>query len=303
MKIVDLDIIKENLKRINRDIYAVVKNDCYGLGMKKICKLLIDLGVNKFCVNTLEEGIILRELNDKIYILLLSDFDIYRIKEYKKYNITVTLSFIEKKKYLNDLNYEIKLNMGLNRYGLNLKDYYIDNKIYYTHLPNKYDLNNLNNYKIDHFITTKRLDKKSNVVRVGMALYKDSLMIYERIRNIWFVKKGSSVGYNYESLEDSYYGVINIGYYMGLSALNIGRNVYIKNKYYKIVDISMNHSFIKIDKDIKINDKVELLGKNVTIEYISNYLKISDYEVFTMIKGDIIYKKSGKFIPPKISFY
>lgn len=292
MKIVHLDIIENNIKKY-KEFYAVVKNNCYGLGIE-VVKLLIKNGIKKFCVNTLEEALKLRRLNKKIYILLLSDFDVDKIKIYKKNKITLTLSSIEKRKYLKNINYEIKLNLGLNRYGLDLKDYFYDcTKRYYTHLPNNFNLDLLKNYKIDHAFTSNRANLNAQLYRLGMALYKDCLEVVEKIKNIWFVKKGQSVGYDYIVNEDSYFAVINIGYYNGLISQNKGRNVYINNRYYKIVSISMNHTFIEVDEFVKINDFVEIIGKNITIDYLKSHLNLLEYEIFTMIHDKIIYKKGN----------
>ena len=76
----------------NKDIMVVVKGNAYGHGVLEVTKALINSGVNRFCVATLDEAIELRKSFKDIKICLLYgifDQDINKIKEY---NIEVTIT-------------------------------------------------------------------------------------------------------------------------------------------------------------------------------------------------------------------
>ena len=108
-----------------------------------------------------------------------------------------------------------------------------------------------------------------------------------RINQVNEVKKGEIVGYNgYEVLEDSYIGVVNVGYAHGLS-LYFVNNTYVKykNSLYKIVSISMEYTMINFKNTrININELVILFPDGFLKSMIDNnyyleqLLKISNME-------------------------
>lgn len=323
MKVVNLQNIKENyfdiIKRSKgKKVYFVLKADAYGLGIVMIAKTLISLGAFHFAVVNVKEALILRRLNKNINILLLSDFSLEEKEILKNNNICVTISSISKIQMIQDMDIEIKINTGMNRFGLALEE--VDEALMwvgknnlnlvgiYTHIGNYhsqeffkqyYKFSNIikkrENINI-HFVSSKGLDLQMdlyNTVRVGRALYRDnSLLLVEKIERINYCLKDSVIGYNdYTMSENGYIGIINMGYSDGLIRANNGRLVYINQKYYKIVSICMNHTLILVDQDVKENDEVELIGENVKIGYVSNYLKTIDYEILTSFPNqNIMYK-------------
>ena len=89
--------------------------------------------------------------------------------------------------------------------------------------------------------------------------------------------------------------VVAIGYDDGIIRKNKGRLVYINNKSYPIVgNICMDMLFVKIDKNVKVYDKVEIIKDINHIYEICNYLDTIPYEILCLIGKRIprIYKNT-----------
>lgn len=135
----------------------------------------------------------------------------------------------------------------------------------------------------------------ANGCRLGIAMYglaenKDlnllsTFSLYSHIIQINEVEN-ETVGYNgnYKVTDKEYIAVVPIGYADGIIRKNTGRNVYINNKEYKIVgNICMDMLFVKVDKDIKIGDKVTIIKNINHIENIAKHLDTISYEVMCSI--------------------
>ncbi len=74
---VDLSALAHNLAQVRRylpnacDVLAVVKADAYGHGAAVVTRTLVELGVTRFGVATLQEGIVLREAGIRAPILIM----------------------------------------------------------------------------------------------------------------------------------------------------------------------------------------------------------------------------------------
>ncbi len=281
MKIVDTNVIKRNVQRITNkhELCAVLKNDAYGLGVVAMATLLIKSGIRKFAVIELEEAIMLRDLSKKIEILLLglipySDLDIV-----KENDITVSINSLSDK-VPEGIKYAYKVNSSLNRFGIDIDDVPSNAKMVYSHLATDDVIvanNFLRKFPNGSIGSSKLLVGKN--VRVGFEIFNNAVQILEQIVYTREVEKNCYVGYDYLTEKDMVVGIIPIGYYNGLIKANKGRMVYIRGKYYPILTICMNHTFIEIDECIKVGDDVEVYGNHITIKDVADYLQTSPYEV------------------------
>ena len=130
---INIDNLQNNVKQIIRkypeyDYYfGVVKGNAYGHS-DKICKYLVEKGINYFAISSLEEAISLREDGIKIPILCLEPIDLKYIEKCIEYNVTITVHDYEYFKELekidikSPLKVHIKIDSGLCRLGLYDKD-------------------------------------------------------------------------------------------------------------------------------------------------------------------------------------
>ena len=126
---VDLERIIKNYRAYSRavggkKIIAVVKADGYGLGAKKIAAALSIRGCNDLAVATIEEGVLLRDGGYKGNILVLGMTPACEQDVITEYDLIQTLvdrehadSFTAK-----NMKAAVKLNVGMNRFGLNAAD-------------------------------------------------------------------------------------------------------------------------------------------------------------------------------------
>lgn len=120
----NIHIIKSNVNP-NSEIMAVIKANAYNHGAITIAKELINLGVKRFAVSILSEGLELRENGIDEPILLLNYIRDSEIKEAIKHDLTMTVYDYEQakliSKYARELNLiakiHIKLDTGMSRIG------------------------------------------------------------------------------------------------------------------------------------------------------------------------------------------
>ncbi len=78
--------------------------------------------------------------------------------------------------------------------------------------------------------------------------------------------------------------MVSIGYADGVIRKNTGRNVYINDKPYEIVgNICMDMLFVKVDDEVKVHDRVEILRDIDHIEEVAKHLDTIPYEVICTI--------------------
>ncbi len=151
-----------------------------------------------------------------------------------------------------------------------------------------------------------RLLPGCNTVRIGLGLYgmkcneiifsknlKPALSLYSYVSAINFLKKGDFTSYDarYIAQKDEIVATVAIGYADGIIRANSGREVVIKNKRYPIIGrICMDQLIILIDENVMLNDRVELLGENISVDEVASYLKTINYEVTTIISKRVMRK-------------
>jgi len=131
--VINEDYLKENVENIIKNYndykyyFAVVKANAYGHG-SHIVNALIDGGINYLAVSSLEEAIDIRKYNKDIPVLCFGYIAPDYIDEAIKNNITITIVSYDYFKELvsfgipKNLKVHLKLNTGMNRFGLNTKE-------------------------------------------------------------------------------------------------------------------------------------------------------------------------------------
>ncbi len=125
---------------------------------------------------------------------------------------------------------------------------------------------------------------------------KDAFSFITEVMEIKEVKKNEYIGYGntYKALEDMKIAVLPVGYADGINLGNTGRMVSINNRRYQIVGaISMGMITVKIDENVKLKDKVYLIGNGISIREIASYMKCTPHYITTSIPSSIprVYRK------------
>ena len=154
--------------------------------------------------------------------------------------------------------------------------------------------------------------KMANGVRIGISMfginpikYKKvdinllpTFSLFSKIIEKKSVKAHENIGYynNFKTKTNMQLGIVPIGYKDGFSPFNTGRNVSINNSRYKIIDsVYLDFIIIYIDDSININDKVALIGELITLEEVSEYTNINEWELMIMTNNiEKKYIKNGK---------
>ncbi|MEK7653830.1 MAG: alanine racemase [Patescibacteria group bacterium] len=138
-------------------LFAVVKSNAYGHGLVAFSKLADRLGVDGFCVDSVVEGVRLREEGIMKTILVLGPTFKNLLKEAARNDITITVSSLEALKELKASKYHpefhLKIDTGMHRQGFyvsdlptliqKLKTYQLTNLLTgcYTHFASAKDIN------------------------------------------------------------------------------------------------------------------------------------------------------------------
>ena len=133
-----------------------------------------------------------------------------------------------------------------------------------------------------------------NGCRLGIIMYgltnniklKNTISLISEVIEIKEVKKNETISYNgtYKAKDDMFLGIVSIGYADGVNRKLTGSYVYINNKRYEIIgSICMDMLMVKIDKSVKLYDKVEIYKDINHIKELSNYLDTIPYELICNI--------------------
>lgn len=153
-------------------------------------------------------------------------------------------------------------------------------------------------------IKRKRLIKKFNISKTYLTNdlnLKTAFSLYSSVMTIKKVKNKEFVGYgaNFFADRDIKVAIIPIGYADGVTIKY--KNVSIKGKKYQIIADSMDMLMVKVDNTVKIGDKVEIFGENISIREASQNNGCNSYRLFNMITNRVprIYKKGKEQIEIK----
>lgn len=307
MLLVDLTNILYNINYIknftNKEIIAVVKSDCYGLGAKRIVKYLCSIGINYFFVNHYEEYKKIKDSIHNEFVIIMDSMN----KLYDDPNIIYTVNNINDAIIYATTNKRItvhfQVDVGMNRMGFrslqemkHALDILKRNKLIniegiYCHFPSL--VNDLKDYhkrrsyvleylklyhfKMKHFNSTSTLNDLTigNYVRIGISMYgygnpylylKPVLSFTSKFTKIIPLKKGDSVGYLHDNSylsSDSLVGVLPLGYYEIPDLEYVTVN---NEKLPKIGVSCMNHSHYIVNDKINDTSLVSIFKKNDIIE-------------------------------------
>lgn len=178
---VDFHAMERNLSRIRglmpeQKIMAVVKANGYGLGMEEVARFL-EGKVDFFGVNSMEEGIRLREAGISTLILILSPF--FNAETVLQYRLTPTIDRKEELFSLQDAAeklgvnapFHLKIDTGIHRFGARPEE--VPALIRQIRSLSRLQLEGV----YSHFAVTMR---KPDIARRQLRLFQEVLSLFKR---------------------------------------------------------------------------------------------------------------------------
>jgi alanine racemase len=320
-----IEINKNNLlhninliqKISNKEIFAVIKDNAYGHGIKEIAKILKEAGIKRVCVRNNFEAKLVEPYFKEILVFFP---ELY----YNTMNISYTISDIKSLKRCKHRKIHLKFDTGMHRNALSLEDLDEILKIAF----NKFEVKGIFSHFCcsdeignDTFIQLQRFKELRNrvinfcnknnfdlpkfhiansdsvfklpqnelfdYVRPGIALYggminenlKPVMSLWGEAIKVMEIKNNQYVGYNkrYKFNENVKITLIDLGYSDGI--LYFDKELILKNTK-AVGKISMDSmSVIGEYKKVCIFDDVR--------EFIKNYSHTITYDVLTKLKSSI----------------
>lgn len=167
-------------------------------------------------------------------------------------------------------NFETGVRLGIIMYGFNQS------------LPSPTGLR-----KLKRNLLVKKIGISDSILSNNLDLHT-AFSLYSEVISLRQVKKGEFVSYgaNYIAKEDIIVATIPIGYNDGMKQGM--KYVSINNKLYELVgDICMDMITVRVDNNIKLYDKVEIFGGNISIKDVSIRTNSNAYHILTGITNRV----------------
>ncbi len=315
---IDYDALEKNVKVyksvISASLCAVIKQNAYNHGLKTaltLCELS-----NEVAVFNENEAYDLVKLGVTKPINVLSPCDAKLCANYKNVNYSVSsLSDLKRLKNIKG-GINVKIDTGMNRFGASeltskqLLKSVKSARMIYTHF---YNAENVKSAKLQfarfmqvaNGINCKLSCCASNAIflprymhldlcRVGIGLYGygderlfPALSAYAKVLCVKKVRAGENVGYGNCVLPYSaQIAIINVGYGCGFTRTNCARYVAICDKLCKVVgQVCMNCCAVDVSGlNVKENDVVEVVGKNVPLQTLCASQSTISYETLCRLR-------------------
>lgn len=120
--------------------------------------------------------------------------------------------------------------------------------------------------------------------------------LYTNVIEVKKVNKGEVVGYAGMSREDvEKVAILPIGF-ADFAYINPGLEVFINNKRYKVLVVNMDVCMVAIDDDVRLGDRVEIFGDNISIRETSTRVGVNAYKILLSVTDRVprVYKKESE---------
>jgi len=286
-----------NIKK-NTNAAAVIKANAYGLGDKKVYKILYKAGCKNFFVATFNEGFGLRSPYKKGNIYILNGIQNISLNLFKKYNLIPIINDFNEFNLINNknINYGLHIDTGINRLGLNYYDFnekFIQSKnliMIISHLSSADEIKNP--YNIKQKEKFEKLIKKFNKRKMFFSLSNSHGSIISNQYLFNMIRPGIGIygGHHNKKLKKFIKPVVKLKGKV-LQIKNISKNKFIgynqtyktkKRLYIAIIGIGYADGISRILSNGGFvyfkNNKFKILGRismdSLTINITKNHKKI-----------------------------
>ena len=201
----------KNLKK-NIIVAPTIKADAYGLGDKEIYKILKKINCNHFFVATLEEGIGLKNKNNKTNIYVLNGIQNYDLSLFKKNKLIPIINTKSEFKRIvkSNLNFCLHIDTGINRLGIDYRELNNDVfenkniKLIISHLASADEISNKYNLRQKNkFLDVIKKFKEKKII-YSLANSNGSILSSEYLFDMVRTGIGLYGGYNNNKLLKKY---------------------------------------------------------------------------------------------------
>lgn len=181
----------------------------------------------------------------------------------------------------------------------------------FKNILNKFDLKRFKYIHSDNSAAVvKKTIPEANLCRLGYGMYglrpmsnkfklKQALSLKTKVIMLKSIRKGEKMSYGatYAARdEEEIIATLPIGYADGLMRSNQNRKVLINNKKYNLIGrICMDQCMVRVDKDVKLYDTVEIYGQNISLVEISEENNTIPCEIVCTLspRVPILYKNNS----------
>ncbi len=279
----NIEIIKK--QNLNKHLILDVSNNAFNHGLLFI-NYLND--IDYLYVNNLDDVGKIRRLNRDIKIIYHGELNEDNIYDLIVNNVII---IIEDIKFLKKININEEINILIykqNKLNKDIKDFLTNNK--YLKIVG-FIIDDNENYETKN---SKLLILSLNDLEIGNALKLDNL-VYGLENKKLFKKRTYYQAFNLQTTikrikkyhQKKNIAIINFGYLKGMKKEI--KKVFIKNTWYEVKKIDKEETQIIVDKNIKINDIVEITSNNNPLD---KYFKESNVSLFTLFNNlPIVYEE------------
>lgn len=123
---ISYEAVADNARAITsyagKEVFAVVKNNAYNFGLKKVTAALAGCGVKHFAVTVSEEAARIKMMLPDAYVLQMNPADAGEIETARRLGIALSVTsegWLERhRENLRGIELHLKMNVGMNRYGV-----------------------------------------------------------------------------------------------------------------------------------------------------------------------------------------
>lgn len=303
-------------KNPNSKICAMVKANAYGVGIENVVPILNNY-VDFYGVACFFEAQRLRSYTNK-KILIVGPLEYKNIRTDFSYKCS-SLEDVKLLASLNKkINVHLKINSGMNRYGFkNIKEFISalklikSSRLYlegvFTHFISndkyvKKQIKKFNYYKkvvkyfgfktmfhTDNSAVSLKHNHKLNMVRVGYNLFINNscgfvspVQIKCKIAQVNKININEYVGYNktFKAPHNMQVAVVPIGYADGFSAKFVGKSLFFKNTFCKVLNVCMDCFMLDVTGlNVKKGTDIFVLNNINSLSNYAKHLNVSEYEV------------------------
>ncbi|ANW18799.1 alanine racemase [Streptomyces clavuligerus] len=325
----DLDAVRHNARQLIKmvdgaELWAVVKGNAYGHGAVPVAGAALEAGARALCVATLGEGLALRERFPRARIVVLGPVGPGSVPAASRAGLECVAHDDASLEALSGaVEYHIKVNLGLNRYGFDripdrLREQPVGVFGQFSHAHVDLEVTAL---QLARFLeqceavprATRHVCNSSaalslpaarlDAVRSGSALLGVSLMTnpssrlplrpalswiscLAQVRNL---PAGAAVGYEgaHRVTRPTVTGVVPVGYGDGFVSRLVGTTVLVGDEPATVIgSVSMDALTVALPRRFPIGTPVTLIGDGLPMESHLRFASMANWELCTGLSND-----------------